>query len=176
MLAYTLRQLEYFVAAANYGSVARAAEHLHVSQPSVSTAIGKLEDQLGVQLFLRQHAQGVALTAAGRRLHREARDLLRQAEDFYDSARSADSAITGELALGCFLTLGPLFMPALVTSFTASTTAAWGTRPPYPLTMSSIFSPVARRSKVPVTSMRVYLNVGRPPHTPTARTTWSPKG
>ncbi len=118
MLNYTLRQLEYFVAAADRGSVARAAERLNVSQPSVSNAIAKLEDQLGVQLFIRQHAQGVSLTPTGRRLHMEARDLLRHAEDLFDSAHSANSAITGELSLGCFVTLGPLFMPALVTLFT----------------------------------------------------------
>ncbi len=124
MLNYTLRQLEYFAAAASLGSIVRAAEHLNVSQPSVSTAISKLEDQLGVQLFLRQHAHGVALTSSGRRLFREARDMLRQAEDFYDSARSVDSALTGNLALGCFLTLGPLFMPALVTLFTQANPGA----------------------------------------------------
>jgi DNA-binding transcriptional LysR family regulator len=118
MLPYTLRQLEYFVVAADLGSVARAAQRLHVSQPSVSNAIGKLEDQLGVQLFVRKHAQGVSPTPAGRRLHREARDLLRLGQDFFDNARSADSAITGEIELGCFLTFGPLFMPALVTGFT----------------------------------------------------------
>jgi DNA-binding transcriptional LysR family regulator len=117
MLTYTLRQIEYFAAAADLGSIAQAAARLHVSQPSVSNAISKLESQLGVQLFIRQHAQGVSLTPTGRRLHREARDLLRHAEDLYDNARSTASAITGELSLGCFVTLGPLFMPALVTLF-----------------------------------------------------------
>ena len=73
MLRYTLRQLEYFVTAAERGSVARAAAELNVSQPSVSTAVGKLEQQFGVQLFIRQHAQGVLLTPVGRRLLAQAR-------------------------------------------------------------------------------------------------------
>jgi len=117
MLTYTLRQLEYFIATADAGSIAGAAARLNVAQPSVSTALAKLEDQLGLQLFIRQHAQGVALTPGGRHLHRAARDLLRLADELAETARSAGSAVGGHLALGCFLTLGPLFMPPLVTAF-----------------------------------------------------------
>ena len=59
MLRYTLRQLEYLIACVDTGSLVAAAEALNVSQPSVSSAIAKLEEQLGVQLLIRLHAQGV---------------------------------------------------------------------------------------------------------------------
>ena len=82
MLLYTLRQLEYAVAIADCGSVAGAAERLRVAQPSVSAALMKLEDQLGLQIFIRHHAQGVTPTSAGGRFLAAARSLLAQAQDF----------------------------------------------------------------------------------------------
>lgn len=55
----TLRQIEYFVAVAELGSIALAAERLHISSPSISTAILQLERTFGLQLFIRQHAPGL---------------------------------------------------------------------------------------------------------------------
>lgn len=118
MLKYTLRQLEYFVTAADRGSVARAAAELNVSQPSVSTAVAKLEQQFGVQLFIRQHAQGVLLTPPGRRILDQARNLLRQARDLQQTVGAAGDLVAGEIDIGCFTTLAPLFMPGLITDFT----------------------------------------------------------
>ena len=118
MLTYTLRQLEYFTAAADCGSVAGAAATLNVSQPSVSNAILKLEDHFGVQLFVRHHAQGVSLTPVGHRILADARSLLRHANDLQHNAKAAGDVIQGGLELGCFITLAPSFMPALVTGFT----------------------------------------------------------
>ncbi len=117
MLTYTLRQLEYFVATADAESVAGAAAVLNISQPSISTAILKLEDQFGVQLFVRHHAQGVSLTPTGRRMLADARSLLKHAGDLHQAARAAGDVAAGELELGCFITLAPLFMPALVSAF-----------------------------------------------------------
>ncbi len=117
MLRYTLRQLEYFVTTAEAGSVAAAAGRLNVSQPSVSTAIGKLEDQFGVQLFIRHHAQGVSLTPVGRRLLANGRSLLRHARELQQNAEAAGEIGAGQLELGCFVTLAPAFMPALITAF-----------------------------------------------------------
>jgi DNA-binding transcriptional LysR family regulator len=117
MLKYTLRQLEYVVAVADCGSVAKAAARLYVSQPSVSSAIAKLERQFGIQLFNRHHAQGVSLTPAGRRILVDARGLLRHAQELQQSAGAAGDVLAGELELGCFVTLAPVFMPALITEF-----------------------------------------------------------
>ena len=114
MLRYTLRQLEYLATCIDTGSVAAAAERLNVSQPSVSTAIAKLEAELGVQLLLRHHAQGVTPTASAQRLLQSARNLLSHAVDLQRLAQMSGSAVAGELRLGSFITLAPAFLPGLV--------------------------------------------------------------
>ncbi len=117
MQKFTLRQLDYFVMAAESESLAEAAARANVSQPSISTAIAKLEDHLGIQLFVRHHAQGISLTHAGRRVLGDARNLLRQAADFEDNAADSGEALRGTLEIGCFVTFAPAFMPALITAF-----------------------------------------------------------
>lgn len=119
MLRYTLRQLTYFVVTAENGSVARAAAALHVSQPSVSTAIAKLEEQFGVQLFIRHHAQGVTLTPRGRKLVREARNLLRHAAELQENAKTIGDALLGSIDIGCYFTLAAAYMPNLLNTFRA---------------------------------------------------------
>ena len=61
----TIRQLEVFLAIAHAQSFSRAAEHIHLSQPTLSQHMGELEDELGVRLFVR-HSRSVSLTEAGR--------------------------------------------------------------------------------------------------------------
>ena len=73
-LRFTLRQLEYLVAVGEAGSISLASDKLNVSSPSISAAISQLEAELGVQIFVRQHAQGLSLTAGGRRIFNEARE------------------------------------------------------------------------------------------------------
>ncbi len=59
---YTLRQLQYFVAAAEAGTVTQAAEAVHLSQSAMSTALADLEKAFQVQLLVRHHARGISLT------------------------------------------------------------------------------------------------------------------
>lgn len=119
-MRYTLRQLSYFVAAGETGSVKRAAEQVHISQPSVSAAISHLESELNVQLFVRHHAQGLSLTPSGKRLLRTAKELLRDAYALYDVANSANTMVAGPINVGCFRTLSPLILPDLWKSFVAN--------------------------------------------------------
>jgi DNA-binding transcriptional LysR family regulator len=111
---YTLKHLTYFVAAAEQQSVTEAARLLNISQPSISTAIAHLERILAVQLFLRHHAQGLSLTAAGRRIFIEARGLLAHAGELSTAAVGADAAIEGWVDVGCFLTFAPYYLPGLL--------------------------------------------------------------
>jgi DNA-binding transcriptional LysR family regulator len=113
-MAYTLRQLRYFVAAADGGSVTAAARACHVAQPSVSTALAQLEAGLGVQLFIRHHAQGLSLTPAGRRLVGDARSLLSHADGLRAAARGLGEGLAGTLDVGCFVTFAPFVVPALL--------------------------------------------------------------
>ncbi len=119
-MRFTLRQLSYFVAAGETGSVTRAAEQVCISQPSVSAAISHLEAEFGVQLFVRHHAQGLSLTPAGRRLLRAAKDSLRTAYDLYDVANSANNVVAGPINVGCFRTFSSLILPEIWESFVES--------------------------------------------------------
>jgi len=110
---FNLRQLGYFVAAAEHGSALRAAEAVHVSQPSISTAIRDLESTLGQPLFQRRFAKGMSLTPFGRRKLVEARKLIAEAQAF-ETQGSEDGDLTGTVAFGYFTSLGPAHVPALL--------------------------------------------------------------
>jgi DNA-binding transcriptional LysR family regulator len=116
-MKFTLRQLSYFIAAAETGSITLASKRANISQPAISTAISHIERELSVQLFLRHHAQGLSLTPAGRTLLRETKQLLKQAEGLYSAAADISHQMRGELTVGWFSTLAPIVMPELVQSF-----------------------------------------------------------
>lgn len=116
-MRFTFRQLEYFVAAGEAGSIRGAAEAIAISQPSISAAIAHLERELGLQLFVRHHAQGLSLTPAGRRLLHEVRLLLDRAEGLHAVAAEVSEQLRGRLALGCFVTLAPMILPELMQGF-----------------------------------------------------------
>lgn len=111
---FTLRQLEYFVAVAEAGTVTAAAEQVHLSQSAMSTALADLEHVLGVQLLVRHHARGVTLTPSGEELLISARQLLRQAGDLDSSAHSLGEDLVGRVRLGCFAILSPYLLPPLL--------------------------------------------------------------
>lgn len=114
---YSLRQLRYFVAAADAGSISKAARALHVAQPSVSTAISQLEDQFGVGLFLRKPSHGVKLTPVGAQLLKEARILLNHAVDFEAMALDLGDTVTGEIHVASFVNLAPIYMAGIIRTF-----------------------------------------------------------
>jgi DNA-binding transcriptional LysR family regulator len=119
-MRYTLRQLRYFVASAEAGSITLGAEKISISQPSISAAISTLEREFGVQLFIRHHAQGLSLTPAGRRLLVEAKQLLQQAQSLYTVASEAAETVAGRLSVGCMVTMAPMVMPELAHGFMAT--------------------------------------------------------
>jgi len=116
-MQYTLKQLRYFAAAAELGSVTAAARAIRVSQPSISEAIAHLEEAFDLQLFVRHHARGLALTPAGQRLLLEARSLLAHAGDLAQHAGGLADKLAGDLEVGCFMTFAPMLMPALLGAF-----------------------------------------------------------
>jgi DNA-binding transcriptional LysR family regulator len=116
-MRYTLRQLEYYIATCDAGSVTEAAHNIPVSQSSVSTAIAQLEAALGVQLFIRHHAQGVSPTPVGRRFLLRARALLREAAELERFASELTHDLGGVLELGCLLPLAPMVTPQLCRAF-----------------------------------------------------------
>ncbi|MEM7753102.1 MAG: LysR family transcriptional regulator [Pseudomonadota bacterium] len=117
MSRLTLRQLEYLIVVGETGSIARAADRLNVSSPSISSAITQLEDELGVSLFVRQHAQGMSLTQGGRRVFEQARHVLSGAREIANIAADISGTARGPLAVGCLLTFAQLVLPRLRRGF-----------------------------------------------------------
>lgn len=110
----TLRQLDYFVTAAELGTMAAAAERHHISQSAVALGITELERALGVQLFMRRKSKGIVLTDAARQVLPEVRNLLAHVGEVESTARSLGQSISGTLTLGCFPTLTPFLLPEVL--------------------------------------------------------------
>jgi DNA-binding transcriptional LysR family regulator len=117
MLRFTLRQLEHALAIAELGSLAKAALHLGVAQPSLSASLQKLEAQLGLQLFIRHHAQGVTPSPQGLRFLNQARSLVAHGTDFQRDSTVAGMLVEGELTIGSFSTIAPVYAPKLIAGF-----------------------------------------------------------
>src|SRR5271169_3014098 len=83
-----LRQLRYFVAVAEEGNISRAAKRIFLTQPALSRQIKVLEEEVG-QCLLERQAHSIRLTAVGEALLREARELLRHAEQVLERVRVA---------------------------------------------------------------------------------------
>jgi DNA-binding transcriptional LysR family regulator len=111
MMSFSLRQLEYFAAAAQHGGAARGAVAIHVSQPSISKAISELEAMWGEQLFVRAPARGLELTAVGAERHRQVRRLLAHAAALEGPM---ERGLRGLLRVGCLSTLGPRYLPSIL--------------------------------------------------------------
>ncbi|MEY3477304.1 MAG: hypothetical protein RLY65_1704 [Pseudomonadota bacterium] len=109
----TLTELKYIVALAREKHFGRAAEACFVSQPTLSVAIRKLEDELGVQLFERGTA-GIQTTAMGDQLIEQAQKVLDEASLLKDLARQGRDPLAGPLRVGVIFTIGPYLLPWLV--------------------------------------------------------------
>lgn len=107
------RSLRYFQAVAEFGSVSRASEALRISQPAVSRQIRRLEEILGVALFVR-HGHGVTLTEGGRALLERSQVILRQLELAQIEVRSGSAAMSGTITLAVPPAAGLFLVPALV--------------------------------------------------------------
>lgn len=109
----TLTDLRYIVALAQERHFGRAAEKCHVSQPTLSVAVKKLEEQLGVLLFERS-AVDVKVTEIGRLIVAQAERVIREASQIRDLAESGRDAMSGPLRIGVIYTIAPYLLPALI--------------------------------------------------------------
>jgi DNA-binding transcriptional LysR family regulator len=111
-----LHQLRYFCAVAETGSFSRAAEQSHVSQPSLSQQIMKLEDELGARLFDRL-GRSVRLTELGKTFLPRARAVLRELAAAKGDVVESKDSIGGRVIVGVIPTVAPYFLPSRLTSF-----------------------------------------------------------
>ena len=116
----TLTELRYIVAVARERHFGRAAEACFVSQPTLSVAIKKLEEELEVKLFERGTAE-VSVTPLGEAIVRQAQSVLEQAAAIKDIAKRGQDPLSGPLRLGLIYTIGPYLLPELVRQVIAQT-------------------------------------------------------
>ncbi|MDG4550703.1 MAG: LysR substrate-binding domain-containing protein [Candidatus Contendobacter sp.] len=109
----TLNELRYIVAVARERHFGRAAESCHISQPTLSVAVRKLEEELGVALFERGSSE-VAVTPTGRRVVEQARRVLDEAAVIRQLAIQGQDELAGMLRLGVIYTIGPYLLPHLI--------------------------------------------------------------
>lgn len=113
-----LGSLRYVQAIVSCHSLTAAAKELRVSQPTLSTAVRGLERRLGTTLFLR-NARGVAPTAAGKVLARAADAVFGLLRHAGEEIHGIESSPTGQFAIGCYHSVGAIFLPGLTTALTA---------------------------------------------------------
>lgn len=109
----TLTDLRYLIALAHERHFGRAAEKCHVSQPTLSVAIKKVEEELGIQLFERS-ATEVKITATGQRIVAQAERVLMEASQIHEIAAAGKDPLSGPLRLGVIFTIAPYLLPRLI--------------------------------------------------------------
>jgi LysR family hydrogen peroxide-inducible transcriptional activator len=109
----TLTELRYIVAVARERHFGRAAEACFVSQPTLSVAIKKLEEELDLKLFERGGSE-VSVTPLGEAIVRQAQSVLEQAAAIKEIAKRGKDPLNGPLRLGIIYTIGPYLLPELV--------------------------------------------------------------
>ena len=109
----TLTELKYIVAVARERHFGRAAEACFVSQPTLSVAVKKLEDELDVKIFERGGTE-VSVTPLGEQIVRQAQQVIEQAAAIKEIAKLGKDPVSGPLRLGVIYTIGPYLLPDLV--------------------------------------------------------------
>ena len=109
----TLTELKYIVAVARERHFGKAADACFVSQPTLSVAVKKLEEELDVKLFERS-ANEITVTPLGEEIVRQAQSVLEQAANIKDIAKRGKDPLAGALKLGVIYTIAPYLLPDLV--------------------------------------------------------------
>lgn len=112
-----MHQLRYVIAVARTGSFSRAAEQCHVTQPSLSQQIQKLEAELGERLFDRMHRE-VRLTATGRTFMTRALRILEEVDGVFRDVNDTQEILQGTLSMGVLPTIAPYLLPEALGHFT----------------------------------------------------------
>jgi LysR family hydrogen peroxide-inducible transcriptional activator len=109
----TLTELRYIVAVAREKHFGRAAEACFVSQPTLSVAVKKLEEELGLALFERGPGE-ISITPGGSRIVEQAQRVLEEASRIKEIAAAGRDPVAGPLRLGAIYTIGPYLLPKLI--------------------------------------------------------------
>ena len=110
----TLTELRYIVAVSQKNHFGKAAQACFVSQPTLSIAIKKLEEELGVRLFERSSKNEIRITEIGQRIIDQAYIVLQQAQTLNEIAQQGKDPLSGQFKLGVIYTIGPYLLPSLI--------------------------------------------------------------
>lgn len=110
-----LQQLEYIIALDIHRNHVKAAEHCHVTQPTLSMMVKKLEVELGVQIF--DKSQPLKPTSSGEIIVSRARQILQEIKNLKEFIKNEKDSIEGEFRLGVIPTLAPYLLPRFLNEF-----------------------------------------------------------
>lgn len=119
MSEISLVQLRHFCAVAEHGSISEAARQTHVSATAVGAALSSLEETLGTVLCSRERSRGVTLTPNGHHFYREAKRVIRGADDLLRANPDTSDLFAGPLHIGSFAPTAPAVLPELLEVFGA---------------------------------------------------------
>jgi LysR family hydrogen peroxide-inducible transcriptional activator len=111
-----LQQLEYIVAVDNHRHFVQAADHCHVTQPTLSMMIRKLEDELGIKIFDRTK-QPIVPTTIGRQIIDQAKAVILEAGRLHEIAKDFNGSLVGDLKVGVIPTIAPYLLPHIIQPF-----------------------------------------------------------
>ena len=109
----TLTELKYAIAVARLKHFGRAADYCHISQPSLSVAVKKLEDELGIKIFERRRGE-LSVTPIGQLVIDQAQKVIEEAEHIHKIAEQGKDPLSSPLRLGVIFTVAPYLIPSLV--------------------------------------------------------------
>lgn len=112
----TLKQIRYFIAVANVGSISKAALDMYVSQSAITSSIKSLETMLDVKLLIRK-THGVELTTEGKKFLQHSTLIMREVEEAMSVTKRANSKISGKITLAFTYTISGYFIPPYITRF-----------------------------------------------------------
>ena len=115
----TLSELRFIVAVSRERNFRRAAEKSFVSQPALSLAVKKLEEELGVQIFERSHSD-ISMTPIGEQIVQQAIRALEEANRIKEIARQGNNQLIGALKLGVIYSVGPYLLPQIIPTLRVS--------------------------------------------------------
>lgn len=116
-MSLSLRQIRYFIAAADAGQVSKAAKNLNVSQSVVTTAIKQLEEMVGATLFDR-HQSGISLNYEGNRFLDHALHIIQSVDEAIRVPKRAKEDVSGDINLAVTYTVAGYFIPKILARFT----------------------------------------------------------
>src|SRR6478609_5313697 len=108
-----IRQLRYFVAIAEEGTITKAAQALHMAQPPLSRQLKIMEEELGVLLFERNKKKKVTLTTQGKLFLKKAKQVIHSLEEAIIEVKEFGEEVSGTLAIGSTIYDAPLLLSAL---------------------------------------------------------------